>query len=54
MCDPQVAPLVANSSLIVALFNLLGDKQEDDEIVLQVLLCSTVRELGLGLDRRQS
>jgi len=35
--DPQVAPLVANSSLIVALFNLLGEKQEDDEIVLQVV-----------------
>lgn len=35
--DPQVAPMVANSSLVQALFNLLGEKQEDDEIVLQVV-----------------
>eukprot|EP00656_Telonema_subtile_P049943 TRINITY_DN6335_c0_g1_i2.p1 TRINITY_DN6335_c0_g1~~TRINITY_DN6335_c0_g1_i2.p1 ORF type:complete len:692 (-),score=245.79 TRINITY_DN6335_c0_g1_i2:174-2249(-) len=35
--DPQVAPMVANSSLVQALFDLLGEKQEDDEIVLQVV-----------------
>jgi len=33
----NVGPLIANSSLIVTLTNLLTEKQEDDEIVLQVL-----------------
>eukprot|EP00658_Telonema_sp_P-2_P036418 TRINITY_DN26354_c0_g1_i3.p1 TRINITY_DN26354_c0_g1~~TRINITY_DN26354_c0_g1_i3.p1 ORF type:complete len:233 (+),score=74.01 TRINITY_DN26354_c0_g1_i3:177-875(+) len=35
--DREVAPLVANSSLVQALFSLLGEKQEDDEMVLQVV-----------------
>merc|ERR1719324_961821 len=35
--DAVVAPIIANSHLIITLTNLLTEKQEDDEIVLQVL-----------------
>jgi len=40
ICNDQVesvGPIIANSHLIITLTNLLTEKQEDDEIVLQVL-----------------
>mmetsp|Transcript_1437 Transcript_1437/g.1212 ORF Transcript_1437/g.1212 Transcript_1437/m.1212 type:complete len:428 (+) Transcript_1437:2-1285(+) len=34
--DPQCAPIFANSQLVAVLYDLMADKQEDDEMVLQI------------------
>ena len=34
--DPKCAPIFANSDLVAVLYDLMADKQEDDEIVLQI------------------
>ena len=34
--DPKCAPIFANSQLVSVLYDLMADKQEDDEIVLQI------------------
>ncbi len=34
--DPNCAPIFANSQLVAVLYDLMADKQEDDEMVLQI------------------